>query len=218
MPKQARAIATRESIIRAAGLVFAEKTYATATMSDVISEAGVTQGALYFHFDSKWDLAVALIRSQHEKSISIPSELTGLRALIVMSGALAEQIRTDPVVQAGLRLSTESSELFPEYASKPYMDWIEACTFYMEQAIADGEVDPRFDAATTARYIMSAFTGVQVVSRALTGWDDLNERLEEMWEAVIRGVASASRADDLVALASEVRNEAGHPISSDAER
>jgi len=217
MPKQARAIATRDSIIRAAGLVFAEKTYATATMSDVITEAGVTQGALYFHFDSKWDLAVALIKSQHEKSIAIPSELTGLRALIVMSGALAQQIRTDPVVQAGLRLSTESSELFPEYASKPYRDWIEACAFYVEQAIADGEVDSRLDAATTARFVMSAFTGVQVVSRALTGWDDLNDRLEEMWEAVIRGVAAAARRDDLIGLAAEVHTETAHLLSSESE-
>jgi AcrR family transcriptional regulator len=218
MPKQARAIATRDSIIRAAGLVFAEKTYATATMSDVISEAGVTQGALYFHFDSKRDLAVALIESQHEKSINIPSELTGLRALIVMSGALALQIRTDPVVQAGLRLSTESSELFPEYASKPYRDWIEACRFYIDQAVVDGEVDPDLDAASTARYVMSAFTGVQVVSRALTGWEDLYDRLEEMWRVVVRGIATASRRDELVALASEVRDEAGHLISSDGGR
>ena len=197
MAKQARAHATRESIIQAAGRVFAEQSYSTATLADVIAEAGVTQGALYFHFDSKHDLAVALIQRQHAESYSgefdLPDAPTGLRALVVMSAALAAQITSDPVVQGGLRLSTESSELFPEYASRPYLDWIDGCTSFIQQAIDQGDIVDGVEAGTAARFIMSTFTGVQVVSRALTNWDDLFDRLEEMWAIVLRGLVRPER-------------------------
>ena len=198
MAKQARAHATRESIIQAAGRVFAGQSYSTATMADVIAEAGVTQGALYFHFESKHDLAVALIQRQHAASYGGdggPAESTGLRALVVMSVALAAQIQSDPVVQGGLRLSTESSELFPEYASRPYLDWIDGCTVLIQQAIDQGDIDPTDSAATSARYLMSTFTGVQVVSRALTNWEDLFDRLSEMWQIVLRALLVPERRD-----------------------
>ncbi len=209
MAKQARAHATRESIIQAAGVVFAGQSYSTATLAEVITEAGVTQGALYFHFDSKHDLAVALIRRQHELSYAGDNDdserTTGLRALVLMSAALATQISSDPVIQGGLRLSTESSDLFPEYASQPYLDWIDGCRVHVDQAFADGEIDPALDAGAIARYIMSAFTGVQVVSRALTGWRDLFDRLEEMWAIIIPSLATPQRRQSLNELPALVR-------------
>jgi TetR/AcrR family acrAB operon transcriptional repressor len=44
---------TRERIFRAGIKVFARKGYAAGTLSDVAREAGVTRGAIYWHFSSK---------------------------------------------------------------------------------------------------------------------------------------------------------------------
>jgi AcrR family transcriptional regulator len=44
---------TRETIFRAGIKVFAGKGYAAATMSDIAREAGVTRGAIYWHFQNK---------------------------------------------------------------------------------------------------------------------------------------------------------------------
>lgn len=187
MAQQARAIATREAILRSAGAVFGDVSYATATLSDVISQAGVTQGALYFHFDSKLDLAQEVIRQQHELSMEAAGRFAeqsrpALDALVLLSGELARQITTEPVVRGGLRLTTESGQLFPEHSQGPYIDWIQSTEHFLRRAADEGSVSGSMNFPGMARYIISAFTGVQVVSRSLTGWADFTERLQEMWQ------------------------------------
>ncbi len=54
---QDRAILTRQAILTAAAGVFEERGYRAATISEILARAGVTRGALYFHFPSKEDLA-----------------------------------------------------------------------------------------------------------------------------------------------------------------
>lgn len=190
MVKQARAHATREAIVKSAGQVFGDVSYATATLSDVIRNSGVTQGALYFHFDSKLDLAQAVIRAQHAISIEAAAQFTArklpaIEGLVLLSAELARQITTDPVVRGGLRLSTESADLFPELASRPYLDWIDSTEHFLRGAQQEGQVKASLDSRKLARYVISAFTGVQVVSQSLTQWRDLPPRLEEMWLMIL---------------------------------
>jgi TetR/AcrR family transcriptional regulator len=51
---------TRKKILEAAITAFTAKGYAGATMDHVMEIAGVSKGSLYYHFDSKHDLFVAL--------------------------------------------------------------------------------------------------------------------------------------------------------------
>ncbi|MHA6668488.1 ScbR family autoregulator-binding transcription factor [Homoserinimonas sp. A447] len=218
MVRQARAEVTREALIRSAGAVFSRTTYASATLADVISEAGVTQGALYFHFESKHALALEVIRRQHETSINsgrifLEGEVRGLEAMVLLSVELARQITTDPIVRGGLRLSTESAELFGEHASGPYTDWIAAADLFLRQAADDGDVDQSTDFPAVARFVISAFTGVQVVSQATTGWADLNERLEEMWAIVLPAIARPEKRGGLERLPALVRPDRAEQIS-----
>ncbi|TPW76708.1 ScbR family autoregulator-binding transcription factor [Schumannella sp. 10F1B-5-1] len=205
MPRQARAVATREAILLAAASVFARAGYPSATLADVIAEAGVTQGSLYFHFESKHALAVAVIGAQHERSISLPADAGGVRAMVLLAGALARQIRADPVVQAGLRLTTESADLFPDHAGRPFGDWAELCALLVRQGIDAGDLRPDLDAAAAGRFLRSAFTGTQVASQASTGWDDLLERTEETLGLALGALAVPERRDEVVALAALVR-------------
>lgn len=64
MAQQARAIQTRRSILVAAAAVFDERGYSSATISEILARAGVTKGALYFHFTSKEDLALGVMDVQ----------------------------------------------------------------------------------------------------------------------------------------------------------
>lgn len=202
MVKQARAHITREAIIRAAGTVFSKMTYSTATLADVIGEAGVTQGALYFHFDSKRDLALEVIMRQHETSLRagqalFATDTSGIEAMVMLSSELANQITTDPIVRGGLRLSTESADLFDEHASRPYLDWIAACEEFLRRAVDDGDIAVDSDVPVLARFVISAFTGVQVVSLATNGWTDLYERLEQMWRIVLRAIVVPERLPEV---------------------
>lgn len=55
---------TRDRLVSAAAAVFARRGYAAATIAELTSEAGLSSGALYAHFDGKADLFVAMLRER----------------------------------------------------------------------------------------------------------------------------------------------------------
>ena len=66
-PRRSRAekkAETRELLIDAAARVFARRGFHAATVDEVAAEAGVTTGALYWHFQSKDELFLALADSR----------------------------------------------------------------------------------------------------------------------------------------------------------
>lgn len=60
MAKQERAVRTRESLIRSAAETFYREGFAVASLSVISAQAGVSSGALHFHFASKAALADAV--------------------------------------------------------------------------------------------------------------------------------------------------------------
>ena len=56
---------TREKLLNAAALCFAEKGYSACSVSDVAKQAGVGQGTMYVHFKNKEDLFKAMIEEEH---------------------------------------------------------------------------------------------------------------------------------------------------------
>lgn len=72
MAKQDRAIRTRHTILVAAASVFEERGYQAATITDILTTAGVTKGALYFHFQSKEDLAYGVMAAQGRHMGTVP--------------------------------------------------------------------------------------------------------------------------------------------------
>ncbi len=66
---KAEAEETRQNILCAAERVFFEKGVANATMEEVASAAGVTRGAIYWHFANKTDLFLELYNA-----VKIPQE------------------------------------------------------------------------------------------------------------------------------------------------
>ena len=62
---KAEAAATRESIIEAASHVFLERGVSGATLEQIAHAAGVTRGAVYWHFKNKRDVFLALHERLH---------------------------------------------------------------------------------------------------------------------------------------------------------
>lgn len=73
---KAEAEETRQRIIAAAEQVFYDKGVSETTLEDVAREAGVTRGAIYWHFANKTELLLAL----HE-SVPLPQEDMVTRSL-----------------------------------------------------------------------------------------------------------------------------------------
>ncbi|MGW1550288.1 TetR family transcriptional regulator, partial [Streptomyces sp. NPDC002346] len=106
MAQQARAIQTRRSILVAAAAVFDERGYSSATISEILARAGVTKGALYFHFNSKEELALGVMDVQLD-SFPLPPQPTKLQELVDQGMILAHRLRHEPLVRASVGLAMD---------------------------------------------------------------------------------------------------------------
>lgn len=196
---QARAAATRENIVKSASEVFASTNYHVATMAELARAAGVTQGALYFHFASKRELALEIVRRQHAQSIAagamfLRSEVSGIEAMVRLSGLLAAQIQASSVVRAGLRLSTESASALGGDVRAPFADWRAAAEALIARAREAGDVTDGLTDSVAAGFVVGSFTGTQLLSGSRSSWTDLQARLEEMWTVLIPVLVGRDRA------------------------
>ena len=110
-PTQARAVRTKQRIIIAAAEAVNELTFEKASLVDIAGRAGVTTGAFYAHFNSREDLAHAVIEAQsaysQSKALAILSQdLPTLEILLGVSAEFTYDILQDPLVRAGARLTS----------------------------------------------------------------------------------------------------------------
>lgn len=200
--KQERAEATRDQIIRGASEVFDKHGYGSATLSDIIERSGVTKGALYFHFTSKEALAHAVVNAQHAISmdtgrLTAPVQGSVVEAMQRRCRIFAEQLRTDPVVRAGVRLTLEASIMATPVIA-PYTDWMEEFESLIRQGIDNGEISDTIDPAAFAHYIVPSFTGVQMVSKILTGHEDVMERIDQMWSFLLPALVPSTGSPNTI--------------------
>src|SRR5271155_1374305 len=84
-----RSDTTREQILRAAAHQFAQRPYYAVGLDDILAEAQLTKGAMYFHFRSKHALALAIVDEQINRSANAVTDLltrrmSGLETLIAV--------------------------------------------------------------------------------------------------------------------------------------
>jgi AcrR family transcriptional regulator len=186
-PKQERAIKTRETVIYAAASVFEESGFSTASIQEILVRAGVTKGALYFHFPSKEDLAQAVMVAQAD-TLQLPSEPEGLQTLIDMTAYLARELQTNALLRAGVRLSVEQVSFGLRY-TQPYQLWVDAFTRQLAAAKEQGELLSHTDPSDLAELIVSSFSGIQIFSEIYAQRTDLPERIVVMWRNLLPGIA-----------------------------
>ncbi|MCV3736690.1 TetR family transcriptional regulator [Rhizobium sp. TRM96647] len=90
---KAHAEATRQQILHAAERVFFEKGVSNASMEEVALAAGVTRGAIYWHFANKSDLFMELYKSvplPQEDMIARELEVEGVDVFAVIERMAAE--------------------------------------------------------------------------------------------------------------------------------
>ena len=172
--RRERAARTRLAILEAAAEVFDRRGYDAATISEILQVAGVTKGALYFHFDSKEAVALGVL-DQQDQRLSVPPQSTKVQELVDTALVHAYRVRTDPVVRAGVRLSLGRWAGGAD-PSGPFLRWREATSRLLRAAKENGELLPHVVPEESADVCVGAFAGVQSMSKALTGYADLDER------------------------------------------
>jgi AcrR family transcriptional regulator len=204
---QTRAMWTKQRILEAAAKEFDLHGYNGATMAAIQARAGLTKGAVYFHFASKADLAKEIFSADERRSTEAAA-LSGraIQLLVNASHEYARLLIEDSVTRAGVRLAIEQGT-FVDASMTAYAPWIIATTALFERARAEGDLIDSVDAAEAARMVVSSFVGVHIVSQALTERKDLHERLTEFWDAVLLGLVPPERLKTVITAAPKYRRE-----------
>ncbi|MBB0242869.1 TetR family transcriptional regulator [Streptomyces alkaliphilus] len=186
-PKQERAVKTRKVILHAAAEVFDQWGYSGASISKIMARAGVTQGAMYFHFKSKQELAQAVMASQQE-FVEFPPGEFGLQRMIDLTFYLAHELQTNVLVRASVRLAVEQGE-FGVRDDTVYQEWADQLLLYLRSARERGELLPEVDEQEFAQMLVGAYGGTQLHSHISTNRADLPQRVASLWRYLLPGLA-----------------------------
>ncbi|MBP8533257.1 ScbR family autoregulator-binding transcription factor [Streptomyces sp. MK37H] len=181
--KQERAVRTRNLIMRAAAELFDEEGYEGASVSRIVKRAGVTLGAMYFHFDSKQDLAREVMNAQ-PYVIEPLLKSSGLQRLVDITLVWAHRLQTDPMLRAGVRLAVEQDR-FGMHDSTSFEGWKDIMVSHLEVARAEGNLREGVSTEEVAQFVVGACTGMQLYSQLVTGREDLMERTCAMWRLLL---------------------------------
>ncbi|MFB6987608.1 ScbR family autoregulator-binding transcription factor [Streptomyces sp. NPDC056178] len=219
MAQQARAIQTRRSILVAAAAVFDERGYSSATISEILARAGVTKGALYFHFTSKEDLALGVMDVQLN-SDPPPPQLTKLQELVDQGMLLAHRLRNEPLVRASVGLAMDQAVEGLDRGT-PFRAWIDRLEHLLTAAGSQGELLPHVNPRETAEMLAGSFSGIQAMSQALCRRDDLGRRISVLLHYVLPSISTPAvlatldmaedRGERLISTMGSVPSQAGTP-------
>ncbi|MFE0107439.1 ScbR family autoregulator-binding transcription factor [Streptomyces sp. NPDC059009] len=189
MTKQQRSERTVERLVSAAALEFAEHGFARATLADVSRSAGVTKGALFFHFATKDGLAEAVqLRSQDLLETAVEergeAESSCLQALIDITHLLNVLLRDDPCVRASVRITRERMS----GTSTPldfYPLWLGRLGQLLDRARKNGELSGSVADVSAQTLITAAVSGVETLAWMGVGRAEAEKWLSHLWELVL---------------------------------
>lgn len=177
--------ATRLALLESAALLFDAHGYAGTSVSAVARGARLTSGALYFHFGGKENLALAVVEEHFaswppiiERVLALPG--TALEHVVLLSFEVARAFRDDVMVRAGSRLWTERKGINVAMP-RPFVGWIETMAGMLARARAEGGIGAGVEPEPAASVLVCAFFGTHIVSDALDGREEIEDRVTQMW-------------------------------------
>ncbi|MBV8180799.1 MAG: TetR/AcrR family transcriptional regulator [Mycobacterium sp.] len=193
-----RSDTTRDQILRAAAHQFAQRPYYAVGLDDILAEAQLTKGAMYFHFRSKHALALAIVDEQIDKySESVQNllakKLSGLETLIDVAYLIAVGDITQDVTRASFNL-LESVGRTEKLQARLLGGWIELMGEIAQRGIGEGDIVEQGDPEDVGRLLVSIYVGMRQAS-------DLDEPVELLSDfakavsTVLRGIVQPDRID-----------------------
>ncbi|MGN5637026.1 ScbR family autoregulator-binding transcription factor [Streptomyces sp. AC154] len=186
---QARSQRTRQRLVHAGAEMFNRNGYANATLGQIAGAAGMTKGALYFHFSSKDGLADAVqergramlrgfIRERREAGVP------PVQMLIDMTHWLARTLYDDPVIRAGFRITNECTGRQPPVTDFN-QDWITEVLRLLGQAREAGALRPRAAGDGPATLLAATVCGIGVLAGTGMPYPQLSDRVAALWEPLL---------------------------------
>ncbi|MBI2684175.1 MAG: TetR/AcrR family transcriptional regulator [Actinobacteria bacterium] len=161
---------TRARIIDAGARLFLERGFVETSVSDVISESGLTKGGFYFHFASKAALGLAVVDATRATFQARVIDLAGARAratdqVVAIVRAIAAQKSAMPGMAALGRLCFDLAAE-PDIGGrlKPFEAWVEMTRELLDRAQREGDLPATVDLDQAARFTVSSYVGLDHIA------------------------------------------------------
>jgi TetR/AcrR family transcriptional repressor of nem operon len=189
---------TRQRLIAAASRQFAHRPYSVVSLDDILAEAELTKGAMYFHFSSKQALALTIIDDLTEMSRSAVAELldrnmSGLETLIEFVFVRAVQDIQYDVARAGVRLldALENTTPLPRALWRSRREFV---ITLIQKAATEGDVIDEQDPADIAKMLVALWVGIRRISNPEQPEDYL-DNFKKAWILALPSFTNPDRID-----------------------
>ncbi|WP_030899929.1 MULTISPECIES: ScbR family autoregulator-binding transcription factor [unclassified Streptomyces] len=198
MTKQYRAVRTRLALIRSAAEQFEARGYVRASLAEISAGAGVSVGALHFHFANKAAVAEAVEQAAARALRAAAArgrdgDGCALQRLVDATHQVGRLLRADTVVRAGLRLNTEAAAGRGRDLRR---EWRECVHELLAEAERRGELAAGVAPYRVVAVVLAATTGIEVLARDDHGWLG-RHALTDLWRLLLPCVAEPRVADSL---------------------
>jgi TetR/AcrR family transcriptional repressor of nem operon len=193
-----RSDTTRDQILRAAAHQFAQRPYYAVGLDDILAEAQLTKGAMYFHFRSKHALALAIVDEQTDSAAEsvknlLARKLSGLESLIDVFYLVAVGDITQDVTRASFNL-LESVGRTEKLQTRLLGGWIQLMGEIAQRGIAEGDIVDQADPEDVGRLLVSIYVGM----RQASSLDEPVQLLTDFGKALstlLRGIVQPDKID-----------------------
>jgi len=165
---------TRELLLQAAFQEIYRSGYRSADLETILAIAGVTKGALYYHFDNKEALGYAVVdeviaSNLHQKWVqplrNAKHPIDGLVRIVQSESLKREDVQRGCPL---LNLSQEMSGLdegFRRRTARLFKDWHDAIAKALRDGQKRGVVRNDINAKETATFLIAAYEGYVVLAK-----------------------------------------------------
>ena len=199
---------TRKMLLDAALNVFSHKGYAQATLEEVAREAGVTRGAIYWHFSNKFEMFYAVLKELYRKAGERVTKIIDsdqrpvsklhqlMREFLLIISNEEEFGIIEEVQLFKTRKGEEFSRLYKDHVENVKV-MRELLTGLIREGIAAGEFDSSLDPEVIIVALLSYMAGIK--SAWLSGIANISiaENAETLADIFIKGIAKPHGMGDL---------------------
>ncbi|WP_042801111.1 TetR/AcrR family transcriptional regulator [Streptomyces sp. C] len=191
MVKQERAVRTRNTAVRAAASEFYRAGYGGTSLKAISQAAGISMGAVTFHFDSKAELAEAVAEEGCSAVRTALDDAAGRRRGKALDGLgsllleLARLLRDDVTVRASAHLARE----LPDIEDWTTL-WHPVVAGLAQEAHERGELHAPADPASVTALVAHLLWGAEATLRGAypDGQAAALDQLEGVWLLVLEGI------------------------------
>jgi TetR/AcrR family acrAB operon transcriptional repressor len=193
---------TREQLLDAAERVFRQHGVTKTSLAEIAAAAGVTRGAVYWHFKDKADLFEAMCRRATLPLDALLDEAGGkthadpLDALRTLTVAALTRLATDARAQAVFEVIFHKAELTDELSDiagrqeRNRCDCLSSVEAILQQAVTAGQLPPDTDTALATRLLHAFVSGTMREWVLDKGAYDLAAHAPSLVDTIIAGLAA----------------------------